>query len=62
MGILDREGRVTYGGMIVFGEDAFHYVPTFCADYVEIPGCGQEALTNNYTYRIPEQENLWDVA
>ena len=40
----------------------FHFVPTFCADYVEIPGTGTEAMTNNYTYRIPEQQNLWEAS
>lgn len=40
----------------------FNFVPTFCADYVEIPGTGMEAMTNNYNYRIPEQQNLWEAS
>lgn len=64
VGITDRNGCLTYGGLITFGEApyTFRYIPTFCADYVEIPGSGKGAMTNNYTYRIPEQENLWDAA
>ena len=61
VGITDHAGQLTYGGLIMLGKSpyTFQFVPTFCADYVEIPGTGIEAITNNYTYRIPEQQNLW---
>lgn len=63
-GITDYAGQLTYGGLIMLGKNPyiFNYVPTFCADYVEIPGTGMEAVTNNYTYRIPEQQNLWEAS
>lgn len=64
VGITDHEGQLTYGGLIVLGKSpyTFNFVPTFCADYVEIPGAGSEAMTNNYSYRIPEQQNLWEAS
>lgn len=64
VGITDYSGQLTYGGLIMLGKSPyiFNFVPTFCADYVEIPGTGMEAMTNNYTYRIPEQQNLWEAS
>lgn len=64
VGITDYMGNLTYGGLIMLGKSPyiFNFVPTFCADYVEIPGTGLEALTNNYAYRIPEQQNLWEAS
>ncbi len=64
VGITDHSGQLTYGGLIMLGKSpyTFNFVPTFCADYVEIPGTGLEAMTNNYTYRIPEQQNLWEAS
>lgn len=64
VGITDHEGLLTYGGLIMLGKSpyTFNFIPTFCADYVEIPGSGIEATTNNYSYRIPEQQNLWEAS
>ena len=64
VGITDHSGQLTYGGLIMLGKNpyTFNFVPTFCADYVEIPGTGLEAMTNNYVYRIPEQQNLWEAS
>jgi ATP-dependent DNA helicase RecG len=64
VGITDHSGQLTYGGLIMLGKSpyTFNFVPTFCADYVEIPGTGLEAMTKNYTYRIPEQQNLWEAS
>ena len=63
VGITDNEGQLTYGGLIMLGEapHTFTYVPTFCSDYVEVPGSGPDAMKNRYTYRIPEQQNLWEA-
>ncbi|MGG6499256.1 UNVERIFIED_CONTAM: hypothetical protein NY603_40685, partial [Bacteroidetes bacterium 56_B9] len=36
------------------------YVPTFWMDLVEIPGRSVREARTRYTYRIPEQENLWE--
>ena len=64
VGITDHSGQLTYGGLIMLGKNpyTFNFVPTFCSDYVEIPGTGLEAMTNNYVYRIPEQQNLWEAS
>lgn len=37
------------------------YVPTFCIDYIEIPAPTIQQAEVRYTYRIPEQENIWNA-
>ena len=62
LNILDAKGLLTYAGLLMFGKSPYvtAYVPTFCMDYIEIPGPTVEAAYTRYTYRIPEQENLWE--
>ena len=36
------------------------FVPTFWMDLVEIPGRSVREAATRYTYRVPEQDNLWD--
>lgn len=36
------------------------YVPTFWMDLLEIPGRSFADASTRYTYRIPEQDNLWE--
>ena len=64
VGITDHTGALTYGGLIMFGKNPFtlNYVPTFCSDYVEIPGTYSEGMINKYVYRIPDQQNLWEAS
>ena len=63
LNIMDDNGHLTYAGLIMFGKTPYvtAYVPTFCMDYIEIPGPTVEAAYTRYTYRIPEQENLWEA-
>ena len=37
------------------------YIPTFCVDYIEIPGSSIQDADLRFTYRIPEQENIWNA-
>ena len=62
IGICDRNGHLNYGGLIMFGkyEDLREHVPTFWMDLVEIPGNSVKEAAVRYTYRIPEQDNLWE--
>lgn len=62
IGITDNEGHLNYGGLMCFGKEEWvrHYVPTFWMDLVEIPGRSVREARTRYTYRIPEQENLWE--
>ena len=63
LGICSLEGEVTYAGLLMFGkgEEVLRYVPTFCMDYIEIPGRSVDEAVSRYSYRIPEQENLWEA-
>ena len=63
MNICTRSGNLTYAGLLMFGSgaDVLRYIPTFCMDYIEIPGKSVAEADTRYTYRIPEQENLWEV-
>lgn len=62
IGIADNEGHLNYGGLMCFGKEEWvrRYVPTFWMDLVEIPGRSVREARTRYTYRIPEQENLWE--
>lgn len=60
-GILSR-GKLTYGGLLMLGkgETVQQYVPHFWIDYIEIPGTTYSDADCRYTYRMPEQENIWE--
>lgn len=63
LNVIDRHGYVTYAGLMMFGKapEIFEYIPTFCVDYVEIPGSSIERSNVRFAYRIPEQQNIWDA-
>jgi predicted HTH transcriptional regulator len=57
-----KDGKLTYGGLLFLGKneeitDAFS---DFRIDYMEIPGINYSDAKVRYTYRIDEQENLWE--
>jgi ATP-dependent DNA helicase RecG len=59
---LTKDGKLTYGGLLFLGkneviQDSF---PDFRIDYLEIPGISYTDAEPRYTYRIQEQENLWE--
>ena len=62
VGITDENGLLTYAGLLMFGrsEIIHRHVPTFWMDLVEIPGNSVQEAKTRYSYRIPEQENLWE--
>ena len=47
----------------MFGKAPYvlRYVPTFCVDYIEIPEPTIQQAEVRYTYRIPEQDNIWEA-
>lgn len=61
--ICNKNGELTYSGLLMFGigAEVLRYVPTFCMDYIELPGKSVKDATTRYSYRIPELENLWEV-
>ncbi|MDR1918234.1 MAG: putative DNA binding domain-containing protein [Tannerellaceae bacterium] len=59
---LVKDGMLTYGGLLFLGDnmeiqDRF---PDFRVDYLEIPGLSYADAEPRYTFRIQEQENLWE--
>lgn len=60
-GILTN-GLLTVGGLLMFGNiDAIlRYNPDFLIDYIEIPGNSIHDAKTRYTFRIQEQENIWE--
>ena len=60
-GIISR-GRLTYGGLLMLGkgDTVQKFVPHFWIDYIEIPGTTYSDADCRYTYRMPEQENIWE--
>ena len=60
-GISDN-GVLTFGGLLTFGkrEAIVKHLRHFWIDYREIPGSSYDDAEVRYTYRMPEQENIWE--
>ncbi|MDR0646753.1 MAG: putative DNA binding domain-containing protein [Elusimicrobiota bacterium] len=57
-----KNGKLTYGGLLFIGKNAAiqNHFPDFRIDYLEIPGTSYENSEPRYTFRIQEQENIWE--
>jgi predicted HTH transcriptional regulator len=57
-----KDGKLTYGGLLFLGknEEITDTFSDFRIDYFEIPGTSYSDAQVRYTYRIDEQENLWE--
>jgi len=55
-------GELTYSGLLFFGkEDAIQRVfADFRIDLLEVPGTSYTDARQRYTYRLAEQENIWE--
>ncbi len=55
------DGQLTYCGLLFLGtNDAIQmHFPDFRIDYLEIPGTSYSDAKVRYTFRLDEQENLW---
>lgn len=62
LNIVLSSGRLSYGSMLMFGkrESLLRSLPNFWLDYMEIPGQSYATASRRYTYRMPEQENIWE--
>ncbi len=62
VGICTAKGELTFGGMLMFGgRDVVQaHVGNFWIDYLEIPGTSYTDAKIRYTYRLQEQDNIWD--
>lgn len=61
LGIV-KDGCLTYGSLLMFGKrDAVqNAVSNFWIDYMEIPGASYKDAATRYTYRMQEQDNIWE--
>lgn len=61
--LVIKEGKITYGGLIVFGrEDAIQRkMPNFRAEYLEITGTSYEDAPARYDFRISSEGNLFQT-
>lgn len=59
---VTSDKKLTYSGLFFFGkEDAIQKViPDFRVDYLEIPGTSYSDASARYSFRLDEQENLWE--
>lgn len=55
-------GCLTYGSLLMFGkrDSVQNIVNNFWIDYIEIPGTSYDNAVPRYTYRMPEQDNIWE--
>lgn len=62
LNIVLSSGRLSYGSLLMFGkrESVLGALPNFWIDYMEVPGNSYATATQRYTYRMPEQENIWE--
>lgn len=62
-GIMSRKtGLLTYAGLVMLGKKSSirEHLPAFWVDYIEIPGTSYDNASQPYTYRMQEQENIWE--
>ena len=59
---LIDDGKLSYAGLLMFGQNDFiqKEFPDFRIDLLEIPGKSYRDAKVRYTYRLSEQENLWE--
>lgn len=62
LNIILSSGRLSYGSLLMFGkrESVLDALPNFWIDYMEVPGNSYATASQRYTYRMPEQENIWE--
>lgn len=59
---ITSNGLLTYAGLLMFGDrDVLrHHLSNFWIDYIEVPGTSYSDASVRYTYRMPEQDNIWE--
>ena len=62
-GVMSRKtGLLTYAGLVMLGKKSSirEHLPAFWVDYIEIPGSSYDNASQPYTFRMQEQENIWE--
>ena len=59
---LNDNGEISYSCLLMFGKGEYvqQFVPTFALSYLEIPGIDVASAKQRYTYKLPEQDNIWE--
>ena len=59
---VTKDGVLTYAGLLLLGkrDSVQRYISNFWIDYIEIPGTSFRDADVRYTYRMPEQANIWE--
>ncbi len=59
---ISKDGQLTIGGILMLGQRDVvqRYVSNFWIDYLEIPGKSLAEARVRYTYRMQEQDNIWE--
>ena len=59
---ISKEGRLTIGGILMLGgrDVVQRHVSNFWIDYLEIPGKSLAEARVRYTFRMQEQDNIWE--
>lgn len=62
LNIVLSSDKLSYGSLLMFGkrESVLDALPNFWIDYMEVPGNSYATASQRYTYRMPEQENIWE--
>ncbi len=57
-----KEDKLTYGGLLFLGkyDRVRFWIDNFWIDYIEIPGLSYSDAAVRYSYRMPEQANIWE--
>ena len=59
---ITLHGKMTYGGLLMLGkrDSIREHIGNFWIDFIEIPGDSSANADERYTYRMAEQENIWE--
>ncbi len=59
---ISKDGQLTIGGILMLGQRDVvqRHVSNFWIDYLEIPGKTLAEARVRYTYRMQEQDNIWE--
>ena len=59
---ISKDGLLTIGGILMLGQRDVvqRHVSNFWVDYLEIPGKSLAEARVRYTYRMQEQDNIWE--
>lgn len=59
---ITHQGKMTYGGLLMLGkrDSIREHIGNFWIDFIEIPSDSYSNAEERYTYRMPEQDNIWE--